>query len=328
MNDAIYNVGSNTQINALGGNDTITNTAENVTIDAGDGNNLIRFNSAESENSVAGSYIIFNGNTTLEGFSVGFGQGTDTIYFKNNAPACEFKSEGFTLYDHDGDDNYSQFIFADTHDTTKLTFYYEKENKINKAIFLPSNVWYTVEEGDFSEENPVRMETYFVGATSTPNKGVNFGNISRPLNITLDTEYDRKDIFYWVNNIYSIVGGAGDTTITGSSKNDTIFAGSGPSTLWGSKGDDYLEGNTNNDTFVYALGDGNDTIQNAGEGDLIFGADISLDQILSTNISAESVTVNFIDGGTINVSGKGAIYQIADGSRYSPDHKKFEWNEL
>ena len=347
MNDGIYNVGENTRINGLGGNDTIkNNNASNVSIDAGEGddkiitygsnntinggegNNLINFDVVGRENSVEGSYIIFKGNTTLEGNSFGFGQGTDTIYFYNNAPSCGFKSEGFTLYDHDGDDNYSQLIFAGAHNTTKLTFYYEKETKINKAIFIPANTWYTVEEGDFSEQGSVRIETYFVGASDPPSQGVNFSNISRPLNVTLDTEYDRKDIFYWVNSIYSIVGGASNTTITGSINNDTIFAGSGPSTLWGSKGDDYLEGGTNNDTFAYALGDGNDTINNAGEGDFILLSDISIDKILSANISAESVALNFSDGGSINISGKGEIYQLADGSKYSADREKLEWNAV
>ena len=98
--------------------------------------------------------------------------------------------------------------------------------------------------------------------------------------------------------------------------------------MWGGKGDDYLEGGTAGDTFIYALGDGNDVIRNAGEGDLIFLSDISLEQILSTNISEESVAFNLSDGGSINVTGAGELYQLADGSRYSANRETFEWNAV
>ena len=261
---------NNSTIDGGEGNDTIITCGLNNTINGGSGNNLINFNVPDPENTSTGSYIIFNGNTTVEGFHFGFGEGTDTVYFNNNAPACEFMTDGFTLYDTDGDDNYSKFAFSDAHNVTKLNFYYEKENKLAKAVFLPANSWYAVEEGDFvDEDSTVRQETYFVGADASPNQGINFGNISEALDVTLDTEYEKEGVTYWVNNIYSIIGGAGDTSITGSSQNDTIIAGSGLSTLWGGKGDDYLEGGTAGDTFIYSSGDGNDTIVNFSADDTL-----------------------------------------------------------
>ena len=55
-------------------------------------------------------------------------------------------------------------------------------------------------------------------------------------------------------------GGAGDDTLTGNA---------GADTLEGGKGDDELEGGKGGDTFLYALGDGNDTITDYTEEDII-----------------------------------------------------------
>ena len=55
-------------------------------------------------------------------------------------------------------------------------------------------------------------------------------------------------------------GGAGDDTLTGNGGSDTLEGGTG---------NDELEGGTGADTFVYALGDGNDTITDYSEEDII-----------------------------------------------------------
>ncbi|MBR6012248.1 MAG: calcium-binding protein [Selenomonadaceae bacterium] len=322
---------NDSSIDGGAGNDTIITNGKNSTIDGGKGNNLIQL--ATERNDTQGQYIIFDGQTTIEGFNFGFGEGADTVYFKNNAPACDFKDEGFTLYGENGQDNYSSLTFAGDHNTTKLNFYYEKENKIVKAVFLPSDAWYTVEEGDFFDDentaDDTKKETYFVGASATPNQGINFSNISEPLNVTLNTEYEIPDVNFWVNNIHSIVGGAGDTTITGSEKSDTIIGGSGNANLWGGSlsANDILVGGDSKNIFRYYSGNGNDTIRGTNNDDEIIFSDISLDQIVSTQITPYSVSIYLNDGGSVYVEGRSDVtYQLADGSKYSANHETLSWD--
>lgn len=55
-------------------------------------------------------------------------------------------------------------------------------------------------------------------------------------------------------------GGTGDDNLDGSAGNDTLFGGAGFDTLTGGAGNDLLQGNFNADTFIFADGNGRDTI--------------------------------------------------------------------
>ncbi|WP_417548638.1 putative Ig domain-containing protein [Marinobacter segnicrescens] len=66
-------------------------------------------------------------------------------------------------------------------------------------------------------------------------------------------------------------GGDGDDQLSGGLGNDTLFGGAGADQLWGDGGDDLLDGGSDNDyllggagsdTYVFALGDGQDVINN------------------------------------------------------------------
>lgn len=264
---------NDSSIDAGAGNDTIITSGLNNTINGGDGENLIYVMPYERDpNYKEGSFVFFNGYTTVHGFKTGFGEGTDTVYFANDAPACNFLEDGLALYDDDGEDSYSRLYFAGVTKTTKLNLYYEKEDKLAQEVFISLDDWYTVENEDFSDE------TYFVGSTALPNEGISFKNISEPLNISLDTDYS-ANVNFWVNNIYSIVGGAGNTTITGSEKSDTIIAGNGDTTIDAKKGDDFITASSK--TLInYSAGDGNDVIRGFTENSTlnIKGAPYSLEK--------------------------------------------------
>ena len=51
-----------------------------------------------------------------------------------------------------------------------------------------------------------------------------------------------------------------DDVLSGSSGKDVLYGNSGNDVLEGKKGDDYLDGGRGDDTYVWNLGDGNDTI--------------------------------------------------------------------
>ena len=95
--------------------------------------------------------------------------------------------------------------------------------------------------------------------------------------------------------------GAGDT-LNGVAGDDHILAGGGDDQISGGTGDDRLEGDSGNDTYVYNLGDGNDTIYdynwNNDQADrIVFGAGITPATVqLHNNGNGGDLRVTF-DGG-------------------------------
>ena len=71
-----------------------------------------------------------------------------------------------------------------------------------------------------------------------------------------------QDTITGTDNNDTLYGGAGNNTLNGGKGKDTLKGWWGDDTLTGGKGDDYLEGGTGDDTYLYAKGDGNDTIYN------------------------------------------------------------------
>ena len=62
-----------------------------------------------------------------------------------------------------------------------------------------------------------------------------------------------------------------------------------------------LVGGAGKNTFFYTTGNGNDTIQGANAGDLVFLSQISIDQISSANVTNNIATINFADGGRLTI---------------------------
>ena len=237
------------------GNDTIFANA-GAFVDGGAGSNFVTMSGGNSN-------IVFNGKTTVEGFNTGFGSGSDTLYIPGDPAGVDFKADGLTFI---GGNN--SVLLSDVTDTAKVNLFHRKRNVLNKGVFIAQDKWYKVESSDLSLKSG--EEVYFVGPNATGNYGVDFSGISQELNITLDTAYvdspDYVPTTMWVNSVHSIKGGAGKTTIVGSALSDTIFAGTGASTLSGGKGHDKIYGSTSTGkqsaTFIYAAGDGRDSIEN------------------------------------------------------------------
>ena len=120
----------------------------------------------------------------------------------------------------------------------------------------------------------------------------------------------------------------GNTSLVGNEFNNTILAGHGNSSLWGgsSASNDLLIGGDSHNTFFYCAGNGKDTLRGTNDSDNIILSDISLDQITEAIITASGVAVTFNDGGSLNVEGHSDVtYQLADGSKYSANHERLEW---
>lgn len=79
----------------------------------------------------------------------------------------------------------------------------------------------------------------------------------------------------------SISGAAGDDYLDGGAGNDTIYGGKGNDTLVGGPGDDLLYGDAGDDTYIWNLGDGNDTIEDsAGTNILKLGEGVEVNDLV------------------------------------------------
>ena len=100
----------------------------------------------------------------------------------------------------------------------------------------------------------------------------------------------------------TIAGGAGDDILLGGSGADTIDAGAGDDIVYGGSGDDTLTGGSGADTFVFAPGDGSDTITDFDtDNDTInlssFGDDISFDDLTITATADGTGSIISVPGG-------------------------------
>jgi len=94
-----------------------------------------------------------------------------------------------------------------------------------------------------------------------------------------------------------IGGGAGDDDLNGGFGNDTLFGENGNDILNGSAGNDIYVGGGNDDTFVFALGDGNDTVADffaGGPEDRIWFVGTSLHSFADVQSHATTVSGNTV----------------------------------
>jgi Ca2+-binding RTX toxin-like protein len=98
----------------------------------------------------------------------------------------------------------------------------------------------------------------------------------------------------------------------GTSGNDTIVGSSSDDTLVGGHGSDTLKGTDGNDTYIYASGDGNDTIDDQ------FPSTTQIDTLKLTDLNASDLTLSRVGGDLmIGVNPTGETIKIAN-QFYSP----------
>lgn len=101
----------------------------------------------------------------------------------------------------------------------------------------------------------------------------------------------------------SILGGAGNDVLIGDAGNDSLIGGEGNDTLLGGIGNDYLSGGAGIDAYVFAKGDGVDSLDSFNDvGDVVALA-YSADELMFRN-QANHLTLSFRDSlDQVKVSG-------------------------
>ncbi len=133
---------------------------------------------------------------------------------------------------------------------------------------------------------------------------------------TLDG-WSGNDILHGDADNDTLYGGDGDDTLYGGGGADRLFGGRGDDTLKGGRGNDTLYGGLGADTFVFAAGDGPDTITDFGEGDTIEIAGVAGGfEGLTIEQDGANAIIRYGDGDTIRLSGVSADSLGADRFRF------------
>jgi VCBS repeat-containing protein len=208
-----------------------------------------------------------------------------TVTGTNDAPIVNFPLEEITLTQ---ELTKSGQIQASDIDNDVLTYTIVENAKHGEFKVDENGIWKYNVDSTYSGEDSVIVQI----------DDLNGGIVTKTLNFNVDNNVkngDDRTNFLFGNNEKNILNGLGgddfifalwgDDMILGGEGNDIIFAAQGDDQIWGGKGDDILEGHTGNDTYIFNIGDGNDTIfeyksRNSSDiNRILFGENITAENI-------------------------------------------------
>ncbi len=218
------------------GNDTLRNCADNVLIayGAGDGSDLIEGFNATSTLSIAGS--AYSKATVGDDLIVTVGEGLITLRGAASLSSVNIDgTEHLTLTDSD---------------SIKVTLSASVESASAaervKPIVIVGNALNNVIHGGKSND-------LLWGGAGADSINGGLGN----------------DKIWGSTGNDTLLGNAGNDSLLGGEGDDKLWGGSGNDTLTGEGGNDTLWGGTGADTFLYADGDGKDTISGFDDTDML-----------------------------------------------------------
>lgn len=304
-------------------------------LQAGDGMSTLIGDSSRN------TLIAGNGYTSIWG-----GTGNDKLIGKGNSADKDGRTT-FFFFAGDGHDVISDFTFL-TPDNR-----YDGiddrinvgDSDINDAYSAGNNVVIVFDQNSYLIlEDAVGKDFRIANMIAKVNRNIAYDGLadcyvaSGGSSLTVDSTVDSAEIWLdnshgtqFFGNIRTLDASAveGNTSLVGNEFDNTILAGHSDSSLWGgfTSSNDLLVGGNSRNTFFYCMGNGNDTIQGTNDKDFVILADVSLDQIIETSITADSVSIRFNDGGSLQIQGTSDVtYQLADGSKYSANHQRLEWD--
>lgn len=305
FSDTIANSGLNVTVNGEAGDDYLTNSGANVSINGGAGNEII-------ENSGA--------NSIIEGAE------GDEILRNNAANVLIDGSYGNDIVENVGSNVTIRpgggYDFISNSGNNVLIDYYGGDDTIigfseNSTLQVGSGVGtYSVFED--KKNIIVSVGDYYANLVNAylNNNTININGTPIEVKGKVIELSDGGDNVSFGRSNVSVQGSTGNDVITNYGSNVTINASTG--------NDQIIFANDAKSNFVkYVLGDGNDIINGANDGDKILLENISLEQIIGTNITEGGVSLNFNDGGSLTVNSAAKVtYQLDDGSELLADHEE------
>lgn len=308
-NDLLYGSTAAENIDGLAGNDTIVGGGGLDTITGGDGNDQVTFSDAAVQ---------------IQG-----GAGVDTLVLNADAVASTFELGDSANQNQDtsakNSNNQTVIVRAfENIDASKSSGDFILNSNSTVESYATTAAYTTaaspfVEFGDVAQTTSVK--------TGSGNDKLNFGAATGTVTVQTNDGNDIINVFndttdYFASGKFSIEGGAGNDTInvtdttaahtivggagndtvtggtgvasiTGGDGNDTITNGNTTGTISGDAGDDNITGSASAETLQG--GDGNDTITSGGANDSINAG--AGDDKIDMAANALSATVS-IDGGT------------------------------
>ena len=352
--DLIRNRAWNVSMNAGAGNDTIFSYAPQATLLGGAGNDYLRdrfspqglFSGGAGNDTIRvyGRLSTITGGTgndkislhsTNELIKYKSGDGNDTIYGFNSTDTLTISGGSYSTQASGSD-------IVVTVGKGKITL---KDVKGNAVYINKKNVGGSSTNKKFivlTSGNDT-LNSSLEGATISGGKGDDVLETDFSDKVSISGGAGNDDIQNWFGNNVTLSGGAGNDNITNyGGDNVSIYGGTGNDTirndaalewnsatnsfdtidspdnvsLWGGAGNDLLYGGEGKDIFIYKPGEGNDTILNYANGDLlkITGGTFSKSKYssgtLTLTVGNGSVVFNDVTTST-NFNINGTAYKIS-----------------
>ena len=171
---------------------------------------------------------------------------------------------------HRGTSGADTFVFKEGHGDDKI-YDFGNGDVIDLSGFNASITWQELRDCMSVQEVFIYGPRVIIDLTKWGGGRIEFADIA-------SIDHFNEDMFKLPTAIVGgedrdhLYGDAADNEMLGRGGDDVIVGGKGDDTIVGGRGDDFLYGDGprdsgGRDTFVYAPGDGNDTIQEFGNGD-------------------------------------------------------------
>ena len=234
-NDEYNGLAGNDRIEGNGGNDILDGGEGTDILSGGNGNDILRGGTGIDDSLKGGEgddiyqFSLGDGNTTLNNLDTS--TGIDTLQFMEGIAANDISTTRI--------DNQLYLTVNSTGDviTVEDAFHSSNNYVIDRVTFTDGTSW------DWNTLKALTLQ-------GTDGDDIIQGFSSDDV---INTGIGNDTIYGLVGND-SLDGGAGSDQLYGNSGNDTLRGGTGT--------DDYLEGGEGSDTYIFALGDGNTTVNN------------------------------------------------------------------
>jgi Ca2+-binding RTX toxin-like protein len=282
-NITVYSTGGNAADNMTGyegsnvmsgndGNDTLSGGSGNDTLSGGSGDDML-FGSTGNDSITGGTGddLLQGGNgTDIYIYNLGDGQDTINNYQDTAAPDQIRLGSGFTA---------ANVLLQYDNSDLIIRFNNSASDSIRIAGQFSADQRYVLSTLQFSDSSTLTLPT-------NPS-GLSMYNVGTNGNDTLSGS-DNNDLLQGGTGADVLTGAAGQDVLQGGDGNDILIGGVGDDSLIGGLGDDLLIGQEGADSYIFNLGDGNDTINN-------FHTTTEADRIIfAPGITAVNVKLNVV----------------------------------